>query len=68
VSGFWFRHCLERPQERLAAPVADLFARAVAGDLRIVVGGVYPLAEAARAQVDLAERRTTGKLLIDVRA
>lgn len=66
VTGFWFRHCLERPAELLAAPVADLFARAAAGELRVVVGGVYPLAEAARAQVDLAERRTTGKLLIDV--
>ena len=68
VAGFWFRHCLERPDALLAAPVADLFARAAAGELRAVVGGVYPLAQAARAQVDLADRRTTGKLLLDVRA
>lgn len=68
VAGFWFRHCLERPEEMLGPPVADLFARAAAGELRVVVGGVYPLADAARAQVDLAERRTTGKLLLDVRA
>ncbi len=67
VTGFWFRHCLDRPAELLDAPVADLFARAVAGDLRVVVGARYPLADAARAQVDLAERRTTGKLLLDVR-
>lgn len=67
VAGFWFRHCLERPQELLAAPVADLFARAAAGELEVVIGGVYPLADAARAQADLAERRTTGKLLLDVR-
>ena len=31
-------------------------------------GATYPLAEAAQAQIDLAERRTTGKLLLDVRA
>ena len=68
VTGFWFRHCLERPAELLDAPVADLFARAAAGELRVVVGATYPLADAARAQVDLAERRTTGKLLLDVRA
>ena len=67
VTGFWFRHCLERPAELLDAPVADLFARAAAGELRVVVGATYPLADAARAQVDLAERRTTGKLLLDVR-
>jgi NADPH:quinone reductase len=29
------------------------------------VGETYPLSEAARAQVELAERRTTGKLLLD---
>ena len=68
VTGFWFRHCLERPAALLDAPVADLFARAAAGDLRVVVGATYPLADAAQAQIDLAERRTTGKLLLDVRA
>jgi NADPH:quinone reductase len=30
-----------------------------------VLGGTYPLAEAARAQEDLAGRRTTGKVLLD---
>jgi NADPH:quinone reductase len=28
------------------------------------IGGTYPLADAARAQHDLAARRTTGKLLL----
>jgi NADPH2:quinone reductase len=28
------------------------------------IGGIYPLADAARAQDDLAGRRTTGKLLL----
>jgi len=30
--------------------------------------GLYPLAHAAQAQVDLAERRTSGKVLLDPRA
>jgi len=68
VAGFWFRHCLDRPAELLDAPLADLFARAGRGELRAVVGATYPLAQAARAQTDLAERRTTGKLLLDPRA
>lgn len=67
VAGFWFRHCLDRP-ELLDAPLADLFARAAAGELEVRIGGTYPLADAARAQVDLAGRRTTGKVLIDLRA
>lgn len=37
------------------------------GVLRPSIGGVYPLAEVARAHLDLASRRTTGKLLIKVR-
>jgi NADPH2:quinone reductase len=67
VTGFWFRHCLERPAALLDEPIADLLARAGRGELRVVVGATYPLERAAQAQLDLAERRTTGKLLIDVR-
>jgi NADPH:quinone reductase len=35
------------------------------GDLRVVEGTVYPLADARRAHEDLQGRRTTGKLLLD---
>jgi NADPH2:quinone reductase len=64
VVGFWLMHCIGRP-EMVDEALADLFARVERGELRVHVGGTYPLAEAARAQVDLAERRTMGKLLLD---
>ena len=64
VTGFWFTHCLDRPA-MLDEALADLFARVAAGELRVVVGATYGLSEAARAQIDLQERRTTGKLLLD---
>jgi NADPH2:quinone reductase len=64
VVGFWLMHVLGRP-EMLDEPLADLFARVQRGELRAHVGGTYPLGEAARAQVDIAERRTTGKVLLD---
>jgi NADPH2:quinone reductase len=67
VVGFWFVHCLGR-RDMVEEPLADLFARAAGGELRAVVGATYPLSQAAQAQVDLAERRTTGKLLLDPRA
>jgi NADPH2:quinone reductase len=63
VAGFWFNHCLEHPA-MVAEALEDLFARAAAGDLRVVVGGTYSLEQAADAQLALAERRTTGKLLL----
>jgi NADPH2:quinone reductase len=67
VGGFWFTHVLDRP-ELLDVALADLFARAARGELRVVVGGTYPLERAAQAQTDLAARMTTGKLLLDPRA
>jgi NADPH:quinone reductase len=44
-----------------AGEVFDWIAK---GELEVRIGGTYPLAEAARAQEDLASRRTTGKLLL----
>ena len=64
VVGFWLRHVLDRPGMAQEA-LADLFTRAGAGELRVVVGATYPLTQAAQAQIDLAARRTTGKLLLD---
>jgi NADPH:quinone reductase len=64
VAGFYLFHVLERPG-MLAAGLDDLFARAARGELRAVIGATYPLGQAAQAHVDLRERRTTGKLLLD---
>jgi NADPH:quinone reductase len=64
VVGFYLFHCLERPA-MVADALADLFARAARGELRTIVGGTYPLERAAQAHIDLRERRTTGKLLLD---
>jgi NADPH2:quinone reductase len=64
VVGFWLMHCLGRPQ-MLREALADLFDRAHAGTLRVLVGGTYALGDAAQAQIDIAARITTGKLLLD---
>jgi NADPH2:quinone reductase len=64
VVGFYLFHCLERPRMFTDA-LTDLFARAARGELRAVVGHTYSLEQAAQAHIDLRERRTTGKLLLD---
>jgi NADPH2:quinone reductase len=64
VVGFWLNHCLGRPT-MIDEALADLFARVAGGELRVVSGPAYPLAEAAQAHRDLAGRLTTGKLTID---
>lgn len=48
----------------LRARAAQLFAWLADGKLKLHIGGVYPLAEAARAHADMASRATTGKLLL----
>ncbi|HEV2975393.1 MAG TPA: NADPH:quinone oxidoreductase family protein [Solirubrobacteraceae bacterium] len=64
VVGFYVFHALERPG-MFAQALDELFARAARGELRAVIGATYPLERAAQAHVDLRERRTTGKLLLD---
>ena len=48
----------------LRARSAQLFDWIQAGQLKISLGGVYPLADAALAHTDMQARRTTGKLLL----
>jgi NADPH2:quinone reductase len=66
VIGFWLVHCVGHP-EMLAGPIGRLLDMVRDGTLRTVVGGTYPLAEAARAHQDLRARRTVGKLVLDPR-
>jgi NADPH2:quinone reductase len=68
VVGFYIFHCLERPG-MFEQALEDLFARvapdAAGSRLEVVVGHTYPLEQAPQAHIDLRERRTTGKLLLD---
>ena len=67
VLGFWLAHCFSRP-EMLQGPMAELLSMVADGTLKPIVGGTYPLSEAARAHEDLRSRRSTGKLVLDVRS
>ena len=65
VIGFWLVPYIVNRREQLGASIAELLGAVASGELEVVIGGVYPLGDAARAHRDLAERRTTGKLLLD---
>jgi NADPH2:quinone reductase len=64
VVGFWLMDLLQRP-DLIREALDDLLQRAARGDLRVVVGGTYPLTDVARAHEDIQSRRTSGKLLLD---
>jgi NADPH2:quinone reductase len=50
--------------DALARRAEAVFGLVASGDLDIRIGGEYPLERAGRAQDDLANRRTTGKLVL----
>jgi NADPH2:quinone reductase len=51
-------------KERLRARTTQLFDWIRDGSLKVNIGGSYPLADAALTHIALANRRTTGKLLL----
>jgi NADPH:quinone reductase len=65
VLGFWLVALVAGKRELIRSMTAELLGAVASGELEVVIGGVYPLGEAARAHADMQERRTTGKLLLD---
>jgi NADPH:quinone reductase len=57
-------HCTTR--EELNWRAGDVLNGIASGDLQLHIHKTYPLSAAREAHEDLAARRTTGKLLLDV--
>jgi NADPH2:quinone reductase len=55
-------HCLTR--DELLWRAGDVLGWVASGKLKLRIDGVYPLSQAAQAQIDLASRKTAGKLLL----
>ena len=65
VIGFWLVHYFAKPG-LLHGPMAELLQMVEHGELRPIVGGRYPLADARSAHEKLRSRGTVGKLVLDV--
>ena len=65
VLGFWLVPLVVKRRDIVAKAVEELLGAVASGELEVVIGGVYPMSDAARAHVDMQERRTSGKLLLD---
>ena len=65
VIGFWLVPLIAGKRDLIRSMTADLLGAVASGELEVVIGGVYPLSEAARAHTEMQERRTSGKLLLD---
>ncbi len=64
VVGYWLMDSLRTPGAG-EEPLGELVELLRAGKLNPLVGSVYPLSAAAHAQLDVAERRTQGKVTLD---
>ena len=63
VIGFWLVHMMRRP-DLMTEAMDGMFELVRAGELEVVAGGEYPLADARRAHEDLRARTTVGKLVL----
>ena len=63
ISGFWLANCFAR-KELLGDVIAELFTLIADGKLKPVIGGTYPLNEAAGAHRAMLARETTGKIVL----
>jgi NADPH2:quinone reductase len=63
ISGFWLANCFGK-KELMNDVIAELFALIETGKLKPIIGGTYPLNEAAGAHRAMLARETTGKIVL----
>ena len=63
IIGYWLSAWLQRA-DRVAIAALELMQYLNGGQLKIVVGNTFPLAEAVEAHRAIAERKTTGKVVL----
>lgn len=64
VMGFWLMHLIG-DRDGMAAMIGDLFGAVGKGELEVNISKTYPLSDVQDAHRALADRSTTGKLVLD---
>jgi NADPH2:quinone reductase len=64
VAGFYLGRLMKLRPDLVREAAREILARWAAGDVTPVVGATYPLAEADAALRSIAERRSTGKVVL----
>ena len=63
IAGFWLNNCFGKPH-LFNTVLEELFALILKGDLKPVIGGVYPLDQASDAHRAMLARGTVGKIVL----
>jgi NADPH2:quinone reductase len=64
VVGFYLPQVMRRP-DLFVPSLQEVLAWISSGELKLTIGGAYPLVQASTAHSDLEGRKTTGKLLLN---
>ena len=64
VVGFYLPQIMRRP-DLFVPSLQEVLGWISEGNLKLTIGGTYPLEQAAEAHTDLEGRQTTGKLLLN---
>ncbi len=65
IAGMWLPHAFLLPGDVVGRAMSELFELVIDGQVRVVPGGEYALADARKAHEDLRSRATTGKLVLN---
>ncbi|MDQ6662515.1 MAG: NADPH:quinone oxidoreductase family protein, partial [Chloroflexota bacterium] len=63
IIGYWLTSQMSRP-DRIAKAAMQLMQYVASGKLEIIVGQTFPLTEVAKAHQAIADRKTTGKVVL----
>jgi NADPH2:quinone reductase len=63
IIGYWLASQISRP-DRITLAIMSLMQYLLSGQLEIIVGQTFPLEQAFEAHKAIAERRTTGKVVL----
>ena len=66
VVGFFLPQIMKNP-DLLLPSIKDLFSYVASGKLKLTIGGVYPIEQAAEVHEEMNSRQTKGKIILQVK-
>ena len=66
VVGFFLSQIMKKP-DLLLPSIKDLFSYVASGKLKLTIGGVYPIEQAAEVHEEMNSRQTKGKMILQVK-
>ncbi|MFJ7639283.1 zinc-binding alcohol dehydrogenase family protein [Peribacillus sp. NPDC097206] len=66
VIGFFLPQIMKRP-DLLVPSIEELFSYVASGKLKMTIGGIYPIEQAAAVHEEMNARQTKGKLILQIK-